>query len=241
MRHQRQRDHRIERICAMKGNRELLKAASAAGLTLAVIVLVPQPGPAYPPAVGILGSARNCLVCHANNGPWKDPSRVILDVLDQPTGKSLKQADGSFLISARRGEPRTVLTVIGWKVRNGDAVPYRNAWLYVDPTRVADSTTLNKFAPGWAVNLPMSCRVVGDQVAAYPGQPVTALPMTVRAGDDAPQETEIELQAMLTRGESVKGKPDQGMDGNYFEGRVRLILRQLLHRDPVIAASYVFG
>ncbi len=206
----------------MKIHRTWLKVASGFGLLLVLVMLVPQSGPAYPPAVGILGSAKNCLVCHVNNGPWKDQARVILDILDKPTGKSLRQADGTFLISARRGEPKTVLTVIGWRARKGDLVPYRNAWLYVDPKRVADATSLNKFAPGWAVNLPMSCRVVGDQVDAYPGQPATALPMTVRAGDDAPQEAEIQLQVMLTRGESVKGQPDRGMEGNYFERKVRL-------------------
>ena len=92
----------------------------------------------------------------------------------------------------------------------------------VDPKRIADSSSLNKFAPGWAVNLPMSCRVVGDPVEAYAGAHTTALPMTVRAGDDAPVETEVELQMMLTRGDFVKGKPHQGMEGNYFARRVRL-------------------
>lgn len=206
----------------MKNHRLLLKAVVGCGALLCLLALVPGSSPAYPPAVGILGPARNCLACHVNNGPWKDQAAVIIDILDKPTGKSLKQSDGSFLISARRGDAKTVLTVIGWKARKGGAIPYRNAWLYVDPKRVADSTSLNKFAPGWTVNLPMSCRVVGDPVQAYPGDHTTALPMTVRAGDDAPAQTEVELQVMLTRGESVKGKPDQGMEGNYFERKVRL-------------------
>ena len=62
---------------------------------------------------------------------------------------------------------------------------------------------------------------VGDVVEAYRGAHTTALPMTVRAGADA-ADAELELQVMLTRGESVKGKADQGMEGNYFERRVRL-------------------
>jgi hypothetical protein len=45
--------------------------------------------------------------------------------------------------------------------------------------------------------------------------------MTLRPGDDA-RDAEIELQVMLTRGESVKGKPQEGMIGSYFERKVRL-------------------
>lgn len=206
----------------MKNHRTLLKAASGCTVLLCLAALVPGAISAYPPAVGILGPSRNCLACHVNNGPWKDQSGVIIDILDKSSGKSLKQGDGTFSISARRGEAKTVLTVIGWRAQKRGAIPFRNAWLYVDPKRVADSTSLNKFAPGWTVNLPMSCRVVGDPAQPYAGDHTTVLPMTVRAGDDAPAETEIELQVMLTRGESVKGKPDQGMEGNYFERKVRL-------------------
>lgn len=206
----------------MRNPRTLLNAAAGCGILLSLILLVPGASPAYPPAVGILGPARNCLACHQDNGPWKDQAGVIIDILDKSSGKSLKQGDGTFSISARRGEAKTVLTVIGWRAQKGGAIPYRNAWLYVDPGRVADSTSLNKFASGWMVNLPMSCRVVGDPAQPYAGDHTTVLPMTVRAGDDAPAETEIELQVMLTRGEAVKGKPDQGMEGNYFERKVRL-------------------
>jgi hypothetical protein len=176
---------------------------------------------AYPPAVGVLSASKDCLACHLNNGPWKVESDVIIDILDKATGRSLRQADGTFLIAARRGELKTVMTIIGSKARPGTPAPYRNAWLYVDPARIADSSSLNKFAPGWAVNLPMSCRVVGDVVDAYPGDHTTALPMTVRAGEDAPRETETELQVMLTRGESVKAKPKEGMQGSYFRRTVR--------------------
>jgi hypothetical protein len=115
-----------------------------------------------------------------------------------------------------------VVTVIGTTARHGSPAPFRNAWLYVDPDRIADSSSLNKFAPGWSVNLPMSCRVVGDAVELYPGAYTTALPMTLRAGDDAPAESQLELQVMLTRGESVKAKPALGMEGNYFKRLVKL-------------------
>jgi hypothetical protein len=177
---------------------------------------------AYPPAVGILSTSKDCLSCHVNNGPWQSESDVIIDILDKTSGKSLKQSDGTFLISARRGELKTVVTVIGATARQGIPAPYRNAWLYVDPERIADSSSLNKFAPGWSVNLPMSCRVIGDAVELYPGAHTTALPMTVRAGDDAPAKTRLELQVMLTRGESVKAKPTVGMESNYFRRTVTL-------------------
>lgn len=176
---------------------------------------------AYPPAVGILGPARNCLSCHSNDGPWKDPAGLIIDILDRTSGKSLRQRDGSFLIAAKRGELKTLVTVIGWRADQAGPAPYRNAWLYVDPKRISDAGALNKFAPGWMVNLPMACRVVGDQAPAYPGAQLTALPMTVRAGDDA-GAAEIELQVMLTRGEAVKGDAKKGMAGSYFERIVRL-------------------
>jgi hypothetical protein len=196
-------------------------ALCGSAVLVCLAALAPTNGVAYPPAVGILGPSRNCLTCHPSDGPWKEPASVIIDVLDRSTGKSLRQADGTFLISAKRGELKTVITVIGWRGK-GDPAPYRNGWLYVDPKRIADAVSLSKFAPGWAVNLPMSCRLLGDPVEAYPGARVSALPMTLRPGDDAPAETEIELQVMLTRGDSVKGKPDQGMEGNYFERKVRL-------------------
>ena len=68
---------------------------------------------AYPPAVGLVGKAKNCLSCHANNGPWLDDKRLIIDIIDKETQKSLKQSDGGFLITVKRGEIKTVLTVIG--------------------------------------------------------------------------------------------------------------------------------
>ena len=39
--------------------------------------------------------------------------------------------------------------------------------------------------------------------------------------DDA-KETELQLQVMLTKGESIKGNPRKGMLGNYFERKVIL-------------------
>lgn len=70
---------------------------------------------AYPPAVGILSNSKNCMSCHTSNGPWKEEDKLIIDILDLETKKSLKQADGSFLIEAKRWEQKKVLTVIGGK------------------------------------------------------------------------------------------------------------------------------
>jgi hypothetical protein len=178
---------------------------------------------AYPPAVGILSTAKNCLSCHVNNGEWKDDSGTIIDILDRDTKQSLRQNDGSFRIDVKRHEARTVLTVIGRK-RDGTApAPYRNAWLYVDPATI-ESPALSKFPPNWEVNLPMSCRVVGDQLAGYENADITSLPMTVRPAEGA-RDTEILLQAMLTRGEAVKGNTKEGMLGSYFERKVRLVVK----------------
>lgn len=175
---------------------------------------------AYPPAVGILGKAKNCLVCHASNGPWKDERKTIIDILDKQTKKSLREPDGSFLIKVKRGQTRTLLTVIGRTKEDKAEIPYRNVWLYIDPMTI-ETTSLSKFAPGWDVNLPMACRVVGDKLDGYEGSKITVLPMTLRPSDSA-RDAELILQVMLTKGESVKGNPKKRILGNYFERTVRL-------------------
>ena len=174
---------------------------------------------AYPPAVGLVGKAKNCLSCHANNGPWLDDKRLIIDIIDKETQKSLKQSDGGFLITVKRGEIKTVLTVIGRGGGNSEEIPYRNAWLYVDPNTI-ESSSLTKFAPGWNVNLPMACRIIGDNLDIYKGSNITVLPMSIRP-TDAAINADLTLQVMLTKGESVKGKPKEGMIGNYFERIVK--------------------
>lgn len=194
-------------------------AGLAAALLLSFTAALPT-ALAYPPGVGILSNKKNCLECHANNGPWKDDQRTIIDILDKDTMKSLKQADGSFLIETKRGTAKTLLTVIGRAKGDPTEAPYRNAWLYIDPKTIG-SASLSKFAPGWDVNLPMSCRIVGDTLDQYPGATLTVLPMTIRP-TDAAQDAELTLQVMLTKGESVKGKPKEGMIGSYFERKVRL-------------------
>ncbi len=189
-------------------------------IVLILGVFLIKPAFSYPPAVGLLGKSKNCLICHTNNGPWQDEENTIIDILDKETKKSLAQPDGSFLIEVQRGQIKTLLTVIGRKKGDKAESPYRNAWLYVDSQRIK-SNSLSKFAPGWGVNLPMACRIVGDKLAGFEEAKITSLPFSIRPGDDA-QDAELTLQVMLTRGESVKGQPKKGMKGSYFERIVRL-------------------
>ncbi len=178
---------------------------------------------AYPPAVGILTSSTSCLSCHVNNGLWKDDANTIIDILDKDTKKSLKQADGTFLIEVKKDEQKTVLTVIGSRKSSSIPASYRNAWLYIDPSTI-QKTSLSKFAPGWDVNLPMSCRLVGDNLKGYEDANITSLPMTIQPLETA-NNAEIQLQVMLTRGESVKGNAQEGMQGSYFERKVKLVVK----------------
>lgn len=189
------------------------------GAILLAGTIASPPARAYPPGVGILAKNRSCLSCHVSNGPWADESRTIIDVLDAATMKSLQAPDGSFHIAVARGEARTVLTVIG-RAQGDTKLPRRNAWLYVDPTLI-ESSALAKFAPGWDVNLPMSCRIVGDKLEGRDGAALTVLPMTVRPSDAA-HDSEVELQVMLTAGDAVKGKGKEGLVSNYFVRKVHL-------------------
>ncbi len=154
-------------------------------LTSAILLIVLGAGVlAYPPAVGILGKSDNCLNCHVNNGYWADGPDLIIDILDKDTDSTILQPDGSFLLSAKRGQTVTVKTVIGYRTDDTTLIPYRNGWLYVDTDRIK-SSVLSKFPPGWEVNLPMACRLVGDKLDAYPGVHGTILPITVRPNDAA--------------------------------------------------------
>jgi hypothetical protein len=174
---------------------------------------------AYPPGVGILAKNRSCASCHASNGPWGDESRTVIDVLDAKTKQSLRGPDGVIAIAVARGASRTVLTVIG-RTASEKSPPRRNAWLYIDPSQI-ETSALSKFAPGWDVNLPMSCRIVGDRLEGYDGAYLTVLPMTVRPSDAA-RDAELELQVMLTAGEAVKGKGQEGLISNLFVRKVLL-------------------
>ena len=175
---------------------------------------------AYPPGVGILTKSKNCLSCHVNNGAWTDEANNIIDIVDRDTKVSFKEPDGSFQIQVKRFESKTVLTVIGRKDDGKSEMPYRNAWIYVDPKTI-DTNSLSKFAPGWECNLQLSCRVVGDKLDGFENSRITTLPMTIRPSDGA-QNSELSLQVMLTRGEAQKGNAKEGMRGNYFEKKVTL-------------------
>jgi len=174
----------------------------------------------YPPAVGILGDAKSCMSCHLNNGPWSDEDNTIIDILDKETMKSLRQPNGTFLLEVKRGEQKTVLTVIGRIKDDNFPASFRNAWTYVDSSMIG-TNSISKFVPGWAVNLQMACRLVGDKLMGFEDAEITALPMTVQPLYDA-NDGELILQVMITKGESVKGNAKIGMLGNYFERKVIL-------------------
>ena len=196
----------------------ILASVVLAGLTTALSAA------AYPPGVGILAKNRSCASCHVSNGPWGDESRTVIDVLDAKTKQSLRGPDGAITIAVARGASRTVLTVIG-RTASDKTPPRRNAWLYVDPSQI-ETSALSKFAPGWDVNLPMSCRIVGDRLEGYDGAHLTVLPMTVRPSDAA-RDAELELQVMLTAGEAVKGKGQEGLISNLFVRKVLLKVSEL--------------
>ena len=174
----------IERRTTEMTRIQIGRAAASSILLVVALCFLSGSVLAYPPAVGILGKSRSCTTCHASNGPWQDEDRTIVDILDAATHRSLRQPDGRFLLPVERGRSATVLTVIGRAQGDTAAPPTRNAWLYVDPTRL-ETEALSKFAPGWDVNLPMSCRIVGDTLDQYAGATLTVLPMTIRPTDAA--------------------------------------------------------
>ncbi|MGE0587075.1 MAG: hypothetical protein AB7O48_00765 [Cyclobacteriaceae bacterium] len=178
---------------------------------------------AYPPGVGLLSSSKNCVSCHSSKGPWNEDNKLIVDILDAETKKSFKQPDGSFVIETERWEQKKLLTVIGWMKDKSISAPYRNAWLYIDPTTIG-TPSLSKFAPNWDVNLPLSCRIVGDKLDGYENADITSLPMIIQPLGSA-KNTELQLQIMLTKGESIKGNAQEGTLGNYFERKVFLKIK----------------
>ncbi len=186
---------------------------------LLLLALAASPAWAYPPGTGILSRSRSCVACHASLGPWSDEARTIIDVVDAKTKTSQWDAKGFFRIDVPRHEARTVLTVIGRR-KGEPSPPRRTGWIYVDPSQIPTSS-LTKFAPGWDVNVPLACRVVGDSLEGREGDHLTVLPMTIRPGDAA-RDAELELQVLLTSGESVKGKAKEGLVSNYVLRKVVL-------------------
>jgi len=184
-------------------------------------LLSSPPALAYPPAVGILGKARNCTTCHASDGPWKEGANLIVDLLDSETGKSLREKDGSFLISAKPEQRRTVLVMLGWAKGDTAPFPHRNGWIFVDPALINRDHVGSKFPSGWEADLTMSCRLVGDAHKAHEGAKISVLPMTLRP-TGAAKDADVEWQILITGGDAVKGDAKQGLVQNYFERKVRL-------------------
>jgi hypothetical protein len=192
-------------------------AASLVILLLAAIILSAGDALSYPPAVGISGNSENCLSCHVDNGPWKDDEMTIVDILDKATGKSLRQRDGSFLIEVQKGETRNLVTVLGRKAGDTAEPPQRNAWVYVDKS----SSVLSRFPSGWETNIQYSCRVIGDMLEGFEGARITAAPMTIKANNNA-TDAELDFQAMITKGMSVKGNAKEGLVGNFLTRKIHL-------------------
>lgn len=184
-----------------------------------LLLLAALPAWAYPPGTGILSKSRSCLACHSSAGPWVDEARTVIDVVDVKTKASLWDSAGFFRIDVPRHEARTVLTVLGRR-KGEPSPPRRNGWIYVDPTQIPTSS-LTKFAPGWDVNVPLACRVVGDTLEGREGDHLTVLPMTIRPGDAA-RNAELELQILLSSGESIKGKGKEGLVSNFFQRKIVL-------------------
>ena len=135
----------------------------------------------------------------------------------------LKKTDGTFLIEAKKGEQKTVPTIIGSMKSNFIPASYRNAWLYIDTTTIGKNSLL-KFAPNWDVNLPMSCCLVGDNLHGYENANITSLPMTIQPLENA-KDAEISLQVMLTKGESTKNNAQEGMTDSDFERKVKFKIK----------------
>lgn len=212
------------------GRFAVIRVAPAIGVALLAALDLAPPAAAYPPAVGVLGKARNCLECHSNNGPWKQDEHLVLDLLDKETGASVRQPDGSFLVSAKAGQKRALLAVIGRGKGDPAPPPKRNGWIFIDPAQIPQERLGSKFAPGWEVDLGMSCRLTGDALKGREGAVLTVLPMTVRPAESA-GDAEAEWQVLMTSGEAVKGDAKSGLTQNYFERRVRLRVERE-GRDP---------
>ena len=185
-----------------------------------LLIILSQFAAASPPAVGIIGNARSCMTCHVSNGSWTEGPGLVIDLIDKDTQQSLRQPDGSFLLTAKRGTAKTVMAVIGYSGLAPDQSPYRNGWIFVDSTTIGNSS-LSKFAPGWEINLAYGCKIAGDKVAAYPDAALTSAPITILPTETA-KDGEVTFQMLMTRGESVKGRAKEGLTGNFHARAVHL-------------------
>lgn len=166
------------------------------------------------PAASLEGRQKSCLSCHKNTGPWKDESKIVIDIIDPETGKSFKQEDGSFLIPVKRDEVRRVKTVLGVS-SDLEWVPECVAWLYVDPEELqkAPESSL-KFAPHWEVNRPFCGKRVVETIKGFEDKKVASLTMSIRPSKEA-KDANVLLQVLFK-------SFDRTLVGNYFERKVNL-------------------
>lgn len=193
--------------------RTLLLAGVATGIAAATAVTGGGHATAYP-AASLEGRQKSCIACHQNSGPWNDESKLLIDIVDAASGKSLKTADGSFEIAVRRGEERRVRTVFG----ADQSLPWRPecaGWLYVDPRELETAPeSSSKFAPGWAVNRAFCGKRLNEDLKEYPGKKGGGLTMTLSPREGAKDAT-IELQVLFK-------SMDPTLVGNYYVKRVNL-------------------
>ncbi len=192
-------------------------------LALIVVVAPVSVALAYPPAVSIMGMSTSCVDCHLNNGPWIEDDLLVIDILDKESKQSLSQPDGTFLVEVPRNTNRTVLCVIGRLADDPNPAPLRNGWIFFDP-KMVDKPALSKFLPDWEVNATYGCRLVGDKLDRYPGATLTVTSMTIRPTDKA-EDGILTWMLGLTVGDPPKGKPTEGMLGNFYEYRLKLRIR----------------
>jgi hypothetical protein len=95
----------------MRTYRSDLRRACLIGLLARLVVIGAHTAFAYPPAVNILGPARNCLSCRSSDGQWKDPAGLIIDILDKTSEKSLRQGDAKKGMARNYFERRVRLKV----------------------------------------------------------------------------------------------------------------------------------
>lgn len=166
------------------------------------------------PASSLEGRQKSCLSCHKDTGPWKDESKMVIDIIDPETGQSFRQVDGSFLIPVKRNEVRRVKTVLGASA-DLEWVPECVAWLYVDPEELqkAPESSL-KFAPHWEVNRPFCGKRLVETLKGFEGKKVATITMSIRPLKEAKDATVL-LQVLFK-------SFDRTLVGNYFEHKVNL-------------------
>jgi hypothetical protein len=166
------------------------------------------------PAAPLQNRNKDCAVCHTSTNAWMDTSKLIIDIVDTKTGKSLKTANGSFEIPVKRGSELRVNSVLG--VKPGYRFPPEKVgWLYVSPEALQSAQESDpKFAPGWQVNRAFCMKRLVEKIDGFPGNQLAAVTMTVRPLEGAEDAT-VSLQVLLK-------SSGRGLVGEYFESTVHL-------------------